>query len=64
MLRFSLHVQKTIRKLLAALAGILVCAFFCLFPAPDALEKAACAAGSSGQIAMRVLGIFFFAVIW
>lgn len=62
--RFSLHVRKTIRKLLAALAGILVCAFFCLFPAPDALEKAACAAGSSGQIAMRVLGIFFLAVIW
>lgn len=62
--RFSLHVRKTIRKLLGCFGRYTCLRFSAWFPAPDALEKAACAAGSSGQIAMRVLGIFFLAVIW
>ena len=64
MSRRSLRARKMTRKLLIALAGMLVCALFCLLPAPETLEKAACTAGSSGQTAMRVLGIFFLAVIW
>lgn len=52
------------KKQICAIAGIAVCAAFCIVSAPEALCRAAEAAGSTGAAAMRVLGVTCLAVIW
>lgn len=52
------------KKQLCAIAGIAVCAAFCITPAPETLRRAAEAVGSTGAAAMCVLGITCLAVVW
>lgn len=56
--------SNRIRKLIFALAGILVCGAFYFLPAPDSLDACATAVGSTGITAMRVLGAILLAIIW
>ena len=52
------------RKAAYVIAGTLVCAAFCVIPAPAALGQAAALAGSDGAAAMRILGITGLAILW
>lgn len=60
MSKLSTHTRKRI----FALAGILVCGTFYFLPAPDSLNTCAAAVGSTGVVAMRVLGAILLAIIW
>lgn len=55
------HMEK---KKLLGLIGVLLCGLLCLLPAPDALRLAAESAGSSGEIAMNILGITALSLCW
>lgn len=52
------------KKLIFAIAGIVLCAILCFVPAPAALDAAASAANSTGILAMRILGITVLAICW
>lgn len=52
------------KKQIYAIAGIVLCAVLCAIPAPAALRQAADSAGSTGTIAMRILGITGLAIVW
>lgn len=52
------------KKWICGAGGMLLCILFCLLPAPDSLSSAAASAGSSGAVAMRILGITLFAICW
>lgn len=53
-----------LKKLICTLVGIVICAVLCLCPAPQVLADAAEAVGSTGSIAMRILGITLMAICW
>ncbi|MCI8577288.1 MAG: hypothetical protein HFG64_07195 [Lachnospiraceae bacterium] len=47
------------------IAGVLICLLFsCVIKAPQSLEEAAAAAGSSGTLAMRIFGVTILAIFW
>ena len=47
------------------IAGVFVCLLFSfILKAPQSLEAAATAVGSSGTVAMRILGITILAIFW
>jgi len=53
------------KKIVFAAAGALLCVLFSfVLDAPASLESAAAAAGSSGPVAMRILGITLLAILW
>lgn len=52
------------KKTICTLAGIVLCLLLCVLPVPTALQDAAESAGSTGIIAMRILGITLLAICW
>lgn len=52
-------------KLICGIAGVLICLLFSfVLHAPSSIEAAASSVGSTGTIAMRILGITLLAVFW
>lgn len=52
-------------KLVCGVGGVIVCLLFSfILKAPASLEAAAVSAGSTGDLAMRILGITLLAVLW
>lgn len=52
------------KKQIYAVTGIVLCSGLCGIPAPGALSRAAALAGSTGAVAMRILGITCLAIVW
>lgn len=55
------HMEK---KRILGLTGVLLCVLICLLPAPGALRLAAESVGSTGDVAMKILGITALSLCW
>lgn len=56
--------DRSVKKVVCGIGGVLICILLCLLPAPTALREAAQSVNSSGEIAMRILAITLLAIIW